>query len=206
MTRLIMGSKSHTVLTVGHSNHSSDVFIQLLTGHEVEIVVDVRSAPYSRFNPQFNCEQLEINLKARGIAYLFLGKELGARSNDPSHYESGRVQYARLAETDIFRQGLGRVVQGAAEHSIALMCSESEPLACHRTLLVSRALVEDYGIAVKHILPDGRLESYDESMDRLLLITKRSQNDLFLSRRERVAEAMDYQEQRVAYILKKPSV
>lgn len=194
-----MGSELHAVLTIGHSNHSSDAFVKLLSGHEVEIVVDVRSTPYSRFNPQFDREQLEIDLKVHGIGYVFLGKELGARSNDPSHYESGRVQYARLAETDAFRQGIDRVVRGATEYRIVLMCSEGEPLACHRTLLVSRVLVDDCGIAVGHILPDGRLESYNEAVDRLLLITKRAENDLFLSRRERVAEAMDYQQQRVAY-------
>ncbi len=169
-------------------------------------MVDVRSAPYSRFNPQFNREQLKIDLKAHDIGYVFLGQELGARSKDPSHYdESGRVLYSRLAETGPFRRGLDRVVHDAAERRIALMCSEGEPLACHRTLLVSRALVDDCGIAVEHILPDGRLESYDEAMDRLLLIAKHSESDFFLSRRERVARAMEYQERRVAYNAQKPA-
>lgn len=201
-----MGSELHAVLTIGHSNHSSDAFIKLLSDHEVEVVVDVRSTPYSRFNPQFDREQLKIDLKAHGIGYIFLGKELGVRSKDPSHYESGRVQYAQLAETDAFWQGIGRVVRGAAEHRIALMCSEGEPLACHRTLLVSRVLVDDCGISVGHILPDGRLESYNEAVDRLLLITKRAENDFFLSRRERIAQAMEYQERRVAYNAQKPDV
>ena len=158
-------------------------------------MVDVRSAPYSRFNPQFNREQLKIDLKAHDIGYVFLGQELGARSKDPSHY----------AETGPFRRGLDRVVHDAAERRIALMCSEGESLACHRTLLVSRALVDDCGIAVEHILPDGRLESYDEAMDRLLLIAKHSESDFFLSRRERVARAMEYQERRVAYNAQKPA-
>lgn len=202
-----MGSSRYPILTVGHSNHSSDTFIRLLIDHGVKIVADVRSTPHSCFNPQFNREQLTIDLKAHDIGYIFLGQELGARSKDPSHYdESGRVLYSRLAKTDSFRQGLDQVVHNATEHRIVLMCSEGEPLACHRTLLVSRMLVDDYGIAVEHILPDGRLESYDEAMNRLLLIAKRSENDFFLSRRERIAQAMEYQERRVAYNTQKPDV
>lgn len=202
-----MDSSRYAVLTVGHSNHSSETFIKLLIDHGVETAVDVRSAPYSRFSPQFNREQLKIDLKAHDMGYVFLGRELGARSKDPSHYdESGRVLYSRLAKTGPFRRGLDRVVHDAAEHRVALMCSEGEPLACHRTLLVSRALVDDCGIAVEHILPDGGLESYDEAMDRLLLIAKRSENDFFLSRRERIAQAMEYQQRRVAYNARKPAV
>lgn len=202
-----MGSSRYAILTIGHSNHSSETFIKLLIDHGVETVADVRSAPYSRFNPQFNRERLKIDLKAHDMGYVFLGEELGARSKDPSHYdESGRVLYSRLAKTGPFRRGLDRVVHGAAEHRIALMCSEGEPLECHRTLLVSRALVDDCKIAVGHILPDGGLESYDEAMDRLLLVAKRSENDFFLSRRERIAQAMEYQERRVAYNRRKPAV
>jgi uncharacterized protein (DUF488 family) len=87
------------VLTIGHSTHPIETFLGLLHQHGVTAVADVRSAPYSRFNPQFNKDALEHDLKEHGIRYVFLGRELGARSDDPSCYDKGRVQYGRLART-----------------------------------------------------------------------------------------------------------
>lgn len=103
-----MSTTGNSVFTIGHSTHSSEVFCALLRQHQVEALADVRSSPFSRFNPQFNREPLEQFLKANGIRYVFLGKELGARSEDRSCYLDGRVQYGRLAQTPIFQSGLGR--------------------------------------------------------------------------------------------------
>ncbi len=194
-----MSALTQPVLTVGHSTHSIEVFLALLSRHGVTALADVRSTPYSRTNPQFNRETLEIRLKADGIKYVFLGAELGARSNDLTCYENGRIQYARLARTDLFRSGIDRVIRGANEYRIALMCAEKEPLDCHRTILVARALAE-LGIAVQHILADGRLESHDATMERLLQVVGLRDHDLFRSRDELMAEALDRQEQRVAYV------
>src|ERR1035437_1825005 len=107
---LIMGKRGSPVLTIGHSTHSLAAFVGLLRQHSVTALADVRSTPFSRFNPQFNKETLEHSLKSHGIKYVFLGRELGARSDDPSCYENGRVQYARLARTELFRSGLERVM------------------------------------------------------------------------------------------------
>lgn len=193
-------SESHlTVYTIGHSKHTLDEFAGLLKQHGVTALADVRSAPFSRFNPQFNKDALTRELKTRGIKYVFLGRELGARSDDRSCYENGRVQYSRLARTDLFRQGLERVRRGAEEHRIALMCAEKEPLECHRTLLVARAL-DEQGVEVMHILADGGLESHREAMERLLEVTGLPRDDLFRSRAELIAEALKRQEDRVAYV------
>jgi uncharacterized protein (DUF488 family) len=187
------------VFTIGHSTHALDAFVELLRRHEVTAVADVRSAPYSRFNPQFDREALEAELKTRSIRYAFLGREFGARSEDPSCYEKGRVQYARLARTELFRSGIERVVRGADEHRVALLCAEKEPLECHRTLLVARALHER-GIEVRHILADGRAEPHEAAMDRLLDLVGVAREDLFRSRKELVAEALARQEERVAWV------
>jgi uncharacterized protein (DUF488 family) len=160
-----MSAARHPVLTIGHSTHSLEAFVALLRQHSVTALADVRSAPFSRFNPQFNKEALDRGLEAHGIKYLFLGRELGARSDDRSCYENGRVQYARLARTEAFRNGIERIIRGTGEHRIALMCAEKEPLKCHRALLVARALAAR-GVGVEHILPDGRLESHRATMDR----------------------------------------
>ena len=156
-----------TVLTIGHSNHPQETFLGLLERHRVTALGDVRSTPWSRFNPHFNRKSLAGALAARGIEYLYLGRELGGRPDDPVCYEEGRVRYDRVARTERFREGLDRVVRGAAEHRFALMCAEREPLDCHRTLLVGQALHER-GTELAHIHADGRLEPHSGAMDRLL--------------------------------------
>jgi uncharacterized protein (DUF488 family) len=186
------------VLTIGHSNHPWPAFAGLLRRHAVTALADVRSSPYSRANPQFNRETLQRALQAEGIAYVFLGRELGARSEDPACYVDGRVQYSRLAQTDLFKDGLHRVITGAASHRVALMCAEKEPLACHRTLLVSRALIAR-GIAVHHILVDGTLEAHREAMLRLLEVLA-IPTDLFRTEDQLIDEACARQEARTAYV------
>ena len=194
-----MSERVSTVFTIGHSTHSMEAFVALLKLHYVTALADVRSTPFSRFNPQFNKDALKRSLRAQGTNYVFLGRELGARSNDPSCYENGRVQYRRLARTELFRRGIERVISGAQEHRIVLMCAEREPLECHRTLLVARALDEQQ-VAVTHILSDGRLESHGEAMDRLLDVAGLPHEDLFRSRQDLIAQALVRQEDKVAYV------
>lgn len=186
------------IFTIGHSTHSAEVFVALLRQHQVEALADVRSSPFSRFNPQFNQEAIKQLLKANGIRYVFLGKELGARSEDRSCYDHGRVQYSRLAQTALFQSGIGRVLQGAAKFRVALMCAEKEPLECHRTLLVAKALAEQ-GQRVLHIHADGHLETHDAAMERLLKMTGVPDEDMFLSKEELLAKALVRQEEKVAY-------
>jgi uncharacterized protein (DUF488 family) len=192
-------SQQGPIFTIGHSTHSLAAFVALLQAHGVSMLGDVRSAPFSRFNPQFNKTDLETGLKRHGIGYMFLGRELGARSNDPSCYENGRVRYERLARTDAFRQGIERVMCALQEHRLALMCAEKEPLDCHRTLLVARAL-EAEGLSIAHILGDGRLETHGDAMERLLDVTGLPHEDLFCSHQELIAQALARQEERIAYV------
>jgi uncharacterized protein (DUF488 family) len=194
-----MNTTQKPILTIGHSNHSPDAFFGLLQMHGVEVVADVRSSPFSRFNPQFNRDVLEQSLISCGIRYVFLGRELGARSEDPSCYERGRVQYTRLAQTHLFQSGLNRVIQGSARYRIALMCAEKEPLECHRTLLVAKALV-DRGLQVQHIHANGNLETQAAAIERLLDLTGVSKVDLFCSKEELISQALARQEQNIAYV------
>jgi len=189
---------SHQIFTIGHSTHSLDSFLAVLKAHEVSTVGDVRSAPYSRFNPVFNREPLKQELKDRGIYYVFLGKELGGRPSDPACYERGRADYVKMAATDLFRTGLQRVLEGSVSHRIALMCSEADPLDCHRTLLVARALAER-GVSIAHIRRDGTVETHAEAEDRLIRSAGLSGN-LLRSRDEALADAYILQAGRVAYV------
>ena len=120
---------ANTILTIGHSNHPIERFVALLQMHAVTAIVDVRSQPHSRLFPAYNRQPLAEALKENGIAYAFLGRELGARAEDPACYVEGRVQYRRLAETALFKDGLRRVQKAMAAHRIALLCAEKEPLS-----------------------------------------------------------------------------
>jgi uncharacterized protein (DUF488 family) len=187
------------ILTVGHSNHDAEHFVALLRRHGVSAVADVRSAPFSRFSPQFNKDALKKTLQQDGISYVFLGKELGARSQDHSCYVDGQVQYSLLAKTELFCSGIERLLRGAEGEQIAVMCTEKDPLDCHRTLLVTRELVAA-GAEVAHVLADGRVESNAEAMARLLEKQGLKQPDLFRSAEERLEEALHRQEQLIAYV------
>ncbi len=197
-----MTSGNLQVLTVGHSNHSIEVFLNLLQRHEVTALADVRSMPYSRFNPHFNREPLKESLVANGIRYAFFGQELGGRSDDPACYHNGRVRYDCLAQTEGFHWGIQRVMRSAETYRIALMCSEKDPLECHRTLLVAKELAVQ-GVEVQHILGNGALETDAEAMERLLDIVGLPHHDLFRSSEELIAEALATQEDRVAYVDKR---
>ena len=189
----------NTVFTIGHSTHSQERFIALLLQHGITALCDVRSKPYSRVNPQFNREGLEQALLTHDIAYRFLGKELGARSDDPACYQDGKVRYDRLAETELYRLGLNRVLSGIKQNfRIALMCAEKEPLECHRTILVARHLVA-LGLDIEHIHADGRLESHAAALNRLARMHNLPEDDMFRSREELLAEAYRRQEERIAY-------
>jgi uncharacterized protein (DUF488 family) len=188
----------NVVFTIGHSTQAAERFIMLLKKHGITAVADVRSTPYSRMNPQYNREDLRTDLNNAGISYVFLGKELGARSENKACYHDGKVQYGLLAQTDVFRHGIDRVREGAQNYRIALMCAEKEPLECHRTILVAREL-ERAGLEVQHILGDGRLESHVEAMNRLVRLLHLPEGDMFSSREDVVAEAYRLQEERVAY-------
>ncbi|MDX8055426.1 DUF488 domain-containing protein [Lentzea sp. BCCO 10_0798] len=186
-------------LTVGHSTHDGETFARLLLGHGVTAVADVRSTPFSRFTPQFNRRALARDLPPRGISYVFLGDELGARPSDPGCYVDGKVQYARLAATEQFTRGIQRLARGATSERIAIMCAEGEPLDCHRTVLVSRVLVEG-GAAVQHLHGDGSLESHADAMLRLMGKFGLADDDLFRTHDERLNEALKRQEERIAHV------
>lgn len=196
------GAPARAVFTVGHSNHPLEGFLALLLRHGVTALADVRSVPHSRRHPHFNRAALAAALGTRGIGYVFLGRELGGRIRDPALQAHGRVSYERILRTERFRTGIDRVLRGAARHAIVLMCAEREPLDCHRTLLVARAL-DLRGLEILHIHADGRLERHADAMDRLVeKFDLHAEGDLFRgprSRAELVAEAVTRQARQAAH-------
>lgn len=154
--------------TIGHSNGRVADFIALLRQQDIAMIVDVRSLPYSQYTPQFNSENLKADLERAGIAYRFAGERLGGRPKDPACYKNGElpdghadylklVDYAAVAERDWYRAGIARLVELAAARRVAVMCSEENPLQCHRHHLIAQSLIAG-GIEVRHIRRDGSIE------------------------------------------------
>jgi uncharacterized protein (DUF488 family) len=210
---------SNSLFTIGHSNLSIEAFMALLQQHEITAVADVRSHPYSRRFPQFNQRELKASLQEMGISYVFLGQELGARTDDRSCYVNGKALYEKIAATALFAEGIQRVLKGLTQYRIALMCAEKDPITCHRTILLCRHL-KAFDLEINHILNDGKLESHQELEDRLLglfgllppLASQPIQLSLFSdlsmtetvarSRTDCLAEAYQKQGDKIAYIEK----
>ncbi|WP_284735687.1 DUF488 domain-containing protein [Dongia deserti] len=190
---------SAMIYTIGHSNHSALRFIDLPRGAGIACVADVRSTPFSRRNPQFSQKALAASLKDAGIEYWFLGDALGARPKDPGCYEHGKVSYTRIAATPAFQEAINALIDESHAKRTALMCAEKEPLDCHRTILVGRALAQR-DTELGHILADGRIEPHAELEERLLHIAK-EHIDLLSSRDAALARAYDKRGQQMAFSL-----
>ena len=144
--------------TVGHSSHTQEEFLRLLQENDVNCIVDVRSVPASKYAPQFNKDVLESFLRHHGMTYYFFGHEFGARRMD-SFNNNGQVDFELAVHTRLFQQGVERLTLLLSNHHVALMCSEANPLECHRFALVARYFHEQ-GIEVMHILRDASTASH----------------------------------------------
>lgn len=148
--------------TIGYGNRSLDDFVALLQDHNIEYVLDVRSAPYSRFKPEFSKGALEAALRERGIRYLYLGDQLGGQPKDRDCYEDDKVIYERVKEKPFYRAGIERLrIAFGQQRRIALMCSEGKPEMCHRSKLIGASLAE-LGIPVTHIDENGALRTQED--------------------------------------------
>lgn len=184
-----MNANTQPLYTIGHSSHPIATFIELLQRHAIDILADVRSAPASRRHPQFNKRELQQDLERHGIRYVFLGRQLGARRDEPEAYIDNAVSYDRIAALPAFREGLERLRELRQSARTAIMCAEKEPLHCHRTLLISRQLRDAFDI--QHILADGTLETHTELEQRLMKNAglDSAQPDLFSDERSRLDRA-----------------
>lgn len=184
------------ILSIGHSNLTYEAFAARLKSMGVTAVADVRSAPFSRHFPQYNRDALKASLANDGIAYVFLGKELGGRPAEKAFYRDGVADYEAMARTAPFREGLERLKQGARAYRITMMCSERDPMDCHRCLLVGRAL-KAQGVQVEHILDDASLMSQDEIEVRLM--ADRPNIDMFADDVQQLTDAYRCRARKVAY-------
>lgn len=165
---LVGANAAARLLSVGHSNHDWPAFVALLRGAAVTALADVRSFPYSGRFPYFNRKPLARGLRREGIAYVFLGDLLGGRPAQPSLYDDeGCVDYERVRRTEAFQRGLDQLTQAGNGNTVAFLCSEEDPLDCHRGLMIAPALCER-GFPPQHLRKDGSLETHEQTERRLL--------------------------------------
>lgn len=190
------------LFTIGHSTHPIDYFLELLSHYNVNCVVDVRSVAASRFNPQYNKKALANSLKEHNIEYLHFGEEFGARQTNPDLLDDeGRVDFQKVRGSEKFAKGVDRLSKGVGEgYTIALMCSEADPLSCHRFSMISVAF-KDFEIL--HILKDKSIITQGELENKLLnqYAGKLPKQDIFnpATRDEQLAHAYRLLNKTVAY-------
>lgn len=181
---------SVTIYTVGHSNIEPKIFIEHLKQYNIDLLVDVRSKPYSQYASSFNKDDIERLCKANQINYVFMGNSLGGKPDDVSVYperpslgdkqgervvrDGNKAAYHVLSEKSYFLEGIDKLIQQTRNKTVCIMCSEGQPYECHRNLLITPAL-EGKGIEVLHILPDGTVINSEQ----LKLKKNQGQKSLF---------------------------
>ncbi|HDS29540.1 MAG TPA: DUF488 domain-containing protein [Firmicutes bacterium] len=174
----------YTAYTIGHSNIEIEQFLELLKQHEIQILVDVRSSPYSKFAVQYNRDNIEHLVERANVEYQFFGSVLGGKPSNPDFYDKdGRVLYGKIAETEEFQDGISHLVQLIRNYTVAIMCSEENPAGCHRRLLITRVLME-HGIDVIHIRSDGTTISERDLRESEELEKDKGQLSMFESKEQ----------------------
>ena len=158
-----------TLYTIGHSKHDFEYFSELLKNNNINYLLDVRSTPYSRYAETYNREYLNKLLLGKNIMYSYMGRYFGARQENIELYNrEGYLDFEKVARSDFFIKGMKSVILGLNRgNNIVLMCTEKDPMDCHRAILVARAFALN-GVNVTHILSDGRLQTQKELDERVL--------------------------------------
>ena len=195
-----------TLLSIGHSQHQVDYFINLLKSHDVNYILDVRSTPYSQFAASYNRESIRPVLQSNGIEYAFMGNYFGARPTDSSLYSTKDIWiFEKVANSSRFKKGFDNVEKGVKQgFRIAFMCTEKDPIECHRAILVTNAFYKA-GYSIEHIMPDNTIQTQQDINERLLdmYYPNRNQLSLFvsenLSAEQYLLEAYKKQNEKIGY-------
>lgn len=156
-----------TLYSIGHGNKDIQQFIEELHSFDIRYLVDVRTKPYSKWNPEYNQAPLKTHLSQAGIAYVYMGDVLGGMPNDPSCYTDGHIDYSKMAKKESFLEGLKRLITANGKQiKLAVMCSESEPSMCHRSKLIGQELLKRE-IMMSHIVGKGKIKSQQTIINEL---------------------------------------
>lgn len=154
------------IYSIGHGNKKLEDFLNELNSFNVKYLIDIRTSPYSKYNPQYNRELLKNNLEVANITYVYMGDTLGGLPSDRSCYEEGKVSYDIIKDKDFFKEGLSRLIKAYEKDiNVAVMCSESKPEECHRSKLIGQELIKK-NITIQHITEP------DKSKDQLTVMNE----------------------------------
>ena len=150
------------IYTIGYGARTMEAFIEALKAYQINVLIDVRSAPYSRYKPEFSREELDKRLRLNGIRYVYMGDQLGGQPADRDCYVDDKVDYDLVKEKAFYRTGIGRIRKAFQQQlRVVLMCGEGKPEACHRSKLIG-ATLKDLGIPVSHIDENDQPRTQDE--------------------------------------------
>lgn len=155
------------IYTIGYGNRSIAELIEVLHQHAIAYLIDVRSAPYSRYKPEFSKAPLANELERHSIRYVFMGDALGGRPDDETCYVNGKVDYEQVKATALYQRGIERLHTAFTQQQrVVLMCSERKPEECHRCKLIGTTLTTQ-NIPVIHIDENNEQMTQEQIVDRL---------------------------------------
>ena len=191
------------IYTIGYSSFNVDEFISILHRHNIDVIVDVRSLPFSSRFDSYNKENIYFKLKTENIGYLFFGKEFGARPDDRYLYTNNRVDFNKIINSKNFISVYHRILNGIKNYNICFMCSEKDPIDCHRSILITNFIKNNINdISITHILPD-KLETQEQLDNRIIDIYNKVsyKNSLFNNNLQNniKLDAYKYIENKIAY-------
>ncbi|MET1257197.1 DUF488 family protein [Aliikangiella maris] len=192
---------SSTIYTIGYATKPINIFIEQLKKYAINIVIDVRSVPFSKAFSDYHQHHIKQHLNNHQIKYVDFGELLGPRSKDSQHYnEHYQVQFDRLMQSAKFNQGIERLKNGLTKgFNIALMCAEKDPSHCHRSLLIGYYLIRHSDINIAHILHNGQIES-EQNLEQRLMHDNAIIPDMFSSHTDCLQRAYNIQKEKMAYI------
>ena len=162
-----MTFSNNSIYTIGYGSRSFNEFLEIIKKYEIDFLIDIRSSPYSKYNPDYSKQIFESHLKKNNIQYVYMGDKLGGRPNDSSCYMDEKVDYEKLGEKDFFKEGLERLKTAWGKNlRIVLFCSEAKPEECHRSKLIGETLTNN-GIDVAHIDENGNIKSQNKVIEIL---------------------------------------
>ena len=154
------------IFTIGYGHRTIEDFVAVLQHHEIRFLIDVRTAPYSRFKPEFSKDALGAALSDAEIRYVFMGDSLGGRPTDEALLTNGKVDYEKVEASNHYLQGLARIQKAfEQQHRVVLMCSEEKPENCHRSRLIGKTLTAQ-NIPLAHIDETNNVRTQAEIVER----------------------------------------
>lgn len=186
-----------TIYTIGYAGHSIQSLVKLLQATGITVLADVRSTPFSSRKPEMDKPALMQALRDGGMRYIFMGEQLGGRPRNPKLYRAGKIDPQALLAHQEYKEGVTRLIAGATEHTICLLCAERDPVTCHRGLYIAESL-QDAGMQVRHLI-DNQPEDHQATRARMAGLANMAHADLFASETDLRSMVIEHMREKIAF-------